>query len=534
MYPVGGGISQCKSDQVEHTRYAPLGMVCSVDHLASSAGVAMLRAGGSAADAAIAANAVVAVTCQHMCGMGGDLFAVVHAPGERTPVALNASGRSGSGANPEAMRRAGHSVMPMRGDIRSVPVPGCVDGWVTLHERFGRLPLADVLESARRYAADGFSASPLLAWSTAVIADVPHSDDYPPNAKPGTVIRRPGVARALEAIGSEGRDAFYRGDFGKGLVALGNGEFADEDLATPNADWVQPLRSNAWGHDLWTIPPNSQGYLTLASAWIADQLDLPSDPTDPAWAHLLIEASRQAAFDRDEVLHEGADGAALVSRERLAPRAAAIDPQRAASLGEPAPRPGGTTYLCAVDGDRMGVSLIQSNASGFGAHIVEPNTRIFLQDRGIGFSLEPGHPAEYGPRKRPPHTLSPALVTTPEGGLHSVVGTMGGDSQPQILLQILARLLAGGAEPGEAVASPRWVLGAQQGGGGFDTWKGGGAVQVELEKGTPESWSAALTELGHVVAGARNVGHAHLILNRGDHIAGASDWRSFAGAAAGL
>ena len=494
----------------------------------------MLRAGGSAADAAIAANAVVAVTCQHMCGMGGDLFALIHTPDDSRPLALNASGRSGSGADAEAMRSDGHSVMPMRGDIRSVPVPGCVDGWVALHERFGRLPLADVLEPARHYAADGFSASPLLAWSTAVIADVPHSDDYPQGAKPGTVIRRPGVARALEAIGREGRDAFYRGDFGKGLLELGNGEFSEEDLTTRNADWVRPLQSTAWGHDLWTIPPNSQGYLTLASAWIADQLDLPSDPADPAWAHLLVEASRQAAFDRDEVLHEGADGEALVSREQLGPRAAAIDVQRAASLPERAPRSGGTMYLCAVDGDRMGVSLIQSNASGFGAHIVEPNTGIFLQDRGIGFSLEPGHPAEYGPRKRPPHTLSPALVTTPEGRLQAVVGTMGGDSQPQILLQILARLLHGEAEPGEAVASPRWVLGAKEGGGGFDTWKDRGTVQVELEKGTPDPWAAALAERGHTVASARNVGHAHLIVNRGDHLAGASDWRSFAGAAAGL
>lgn len=509
-------------------------MVCSVDHLASNAGVAMLRAGGSAADAAVAASAVVAVTCQHMCGMGGDLFALVHAPGETVPLALNASGRAGSGADPEAMRRDGHTEMPMRGDIRSVPVPGCVDGWVALHDRFGRLPLADVLEPARSYAADGFSASPLLAASIFVLDGVAATDDYPRDAKPGTVIRRPGVARALDAIGREGRDAFYRGDFGRGLLELGAGEYSEDDLATPNADWVTPLRASAWGHDLWTIPPNSQGYLTLASAWIASQLELPSDQADPLWAHLLVEASRQAAFDRDDVLHEHADGDALVSPDRLRPRAAAIDAGRAAVLGEAPPRTGGTMFLCAVDGDRMGVSLIQSNASGWGAHIVEPNTRIFLQDRGIGFSLQAGHPAEYGPGKRPPHTLSPALVTRPDGGLHSVIGTMGGDSQPQILLQLLARLLHGSAEPGEAVASPRWVLGASQGGGGFDTWKERGAVQVELERGAPPDWRGGLESRGHSVADARNVGHAHVIVNRGDHVAGASDWRSLAGAAAGL
>lgn len=519
---------------MEHTRYAPEGMVCSVDHLASGAGVAMLRAGGSAADAAIAASAVVAVTCQHMCGMGGDLFALVHATDEPTPVALNASGRAGSGADPERMRREGHTEMPMRGNIRSVPVPGCVDGWVALHDRFGRLPLAEVLEPARGYAADGFSASPLLAASIFVLDGVAHTDDYPRDAKAGTVIRRPGVARALEAIGRDGRDAFYLGDFGTGLLEVGASEFAQEDLATPEADWVTPLRATAWGRDLWTIPPNSQGYLTLASAWIADQLDLPTDPADPLWAHLLVEASRQAAFDRDEVLHERADGHALVSPERLGRRAAAIEPERAAVLGDAPQRSGGTMFLCAVDGDRMGVSLIQSNASGWGAHIVEPNTRIFLQDRGIGFSLEAGHPAEYGPRKRPPHTLSPALVTTPGGALDAVIGTMGGDSQPQILLQMLARLLHGGAEPGDAVAAPRWVLGASQGGGGFDTWNARGAVRVEVERGAPSDWRAGLESRGHLVADARNVGHAHLIVNRGDHLAGASDWRSFAGSAAGL
>ena len=519
---------------MELTRYAPEGMVCSVDHLASSAGVAMLRAGGSAADAAVAASAVVAVTCQHLCGMGGDLFALVHTADDPAPQALNASGRAGSGADPERMRRDGHTVMPMRGDVRSVPVPGCVDGWTALHERFGRLPLTQVLEPALRYAADGFSASPFLAWSIPVLEGVAHSDDFPRDAQPGTVIRRPGVARALEAIGQEGRDGFYRGEFGRGLLEVGDGEFAEDDLASVNADWVEPLRASAWDHELWTIPPNSQGYLTLASAWIAERLPLPADPTDPEWAHLLVEASRQAAFDRDEVLHEGADGAALVSAERLSARAAAIDPARAGVLGDAQQRPGGTMFLCAVDSDRMGVSLIQSNASGFGAHVVEPNTRIFLQDRGIGFSLEPGHPAEYGPRRRPPHTLSPALVTNPDGGLHSVIGTMGGDSQPQILLQILARLLNGDAEPGEAITAPRWVLGAQQGGGGFDTWKGRGAVQVELEQGTPAEWRSALEARGHLVAAARNVGHAHVIVNRGDHVAGATDWRSFAGAASGL
>lgn len=518
---------------MEHTRYAPSGMVCSVDHLASSAGVAMLRAGGSAADAAVATSAVLAVTCQHMCGMGGDLFALVHHL-DGAPAALNASGRSGSGADPDRMRADGYTEMPMRGDIRSTPVPGCVDGWVTLHERFGRLSLREVLDPALRYARDGFSASPLLAWSLFAIKGVVDNVDYPSTASPGAVIRRPGVGRALDAIGSEGRDAFYLGEFGAGLLEVGGGEYLRSDLESIAAEWVTPLAKEAWGHTIWTVPPNSQGYLTLASAWLAANLDLPDDIQDPLWAHLLIEASRQAAFDRDEVLFDGADGEALLSHHRLAPRLAAISGDEVAALADGVPRPGGTIYLCAVDADRMGVSLIQSNASGWGAHIVEPSTRIFLQDRGIGFSLSPGHPAEYGPRRRPPHTLSPALVTQGDGALHSVVGTMGGDSQPQIVLQLLARLLRHGDEPGPAVAAPRWVLGAEQGGGGFDTWAERGRVRVELETGAAPPWRDGLAMRGHTVSDARNVGHAHVIVNRGDHLAGATDHRSFAGAAAGL
>ena len=516
------------------TRYAPSGMVCTVDHLASGAGVAILRAGGNAADAAIAASAVLAVTTQHMCGMGGDLFAIVH--DERgAPAVLNASGRAGSGADPERMRADGFTTMPMRGDIRSVPVPGCVDGWLALHERFGRLSIADVLEPARHYASDGFPAAPIHAWATSAVLDLPGADDYRAAApvQTGTVIRRPGVARALTAVAGGGRDGFYGGEFGAGLLALGGGEYVADDLAAPNAEWVEPLGIDAWGHRVWTVPPNSQGYLTLAAAAIVQGLDLPTDPADPQWAHLLIEAARQAGRDRLRVLFDGADGNALLEPQRLAARRASIDPARATVMADPPARDGGTIHLAAVDRDRMGVSLIQSNASGWGAHIVEPATRIFLQDRGIGFSLEPGHPAEYGPRRRPPHTLSPAMVTTAEGELRIVLGTMGGDSQPQILLQLLARMLHAGETPGTAVAAPRWVLG-NVGGGDFGTWRAGGAVEVQLEAGTPPAWRTGLEQRGHPTGSPFHVGHAHVIALGADHLAGAADPRALAEAAAGL
>ena len=519
---------------VDVTRYAPSGMVCTVDHLASGAGVAMLRAGGSAADAAVAASAVLAVTTQHMCGMGGDLFAIVHH--ERgAPAVLNASGRAGSGADPQRMRAEGLTAMPMTGDIRSVPVPGCVDGWLALHERFGRLPLADVLHPAQRYASEGFAAAPIHAWATTAVLELPGADDYrkPGPVRAGTVIRRPGVARVLAAVVTGGRDGFYGGEFGAGLLALGGGEYVPDDLAATSAEWVEPLGIDAWGHRVWTAPPNSQGYLTLAAAGILQGLDLPTDPADPAWAHLLVEAARQAGHDRLRVLFDGADGRALLAPERLAARRASIDPDRAAVMTDPPERAGGTIFLAAVDRERMGVSLIQSNASGWGAHIVEPATRIFLQDRGIGFTLEPGHPAEYGPRRRPPHTLSPALVTTADGELRMVLGTMGGDSQPQILLQLLARMLHGGETPGAAIAAPRWVLG-NVGGGDFGTWRSGGAVEVQLEAGTPPAWRTGLERRGHPTGSPFHVGHAHAIAVDADHLAGASDPRALAEAAAGL
>jgi gamma-glutamyltranspeptidase/glutathione hydrolase len=515
-------------------------MVCSVDHLASSAGVAMLRAGGSAADAAVAASAVLAVTTQHMCGMGGDLFALVSVPGRHEPLALNSSGRAGSGADADRLRADGLDEMPFRGDVRSVPVPGCVDGWLALHERLGRLPLADVLEPARALAADGFPAAPLLVAAVALVAKLADAADYTGAGRlhPGDRVRRPGVARTLDAVAAGGRQAFYEGEFGEGLLALGQGEYTDEDLRTPLADWVDPLSAPAWDRMVWTIPPNSQGYLTLAASWMASGLALPDDPDDPRWAHLLVEAARQASFDRLDVLHEHANGRDLVSPARLGPRRDAIDPDSAASLGAESYRSGGTIYLCAADGDGMGVSLIQSNAGGWGSHVIEPNTRIFLQNRGIGFSLVPGHPAEYGPGRRPPHTLSPALVTGPTGALDMVIGTMGGDGQPQTLVQLLARLLASGQSPGQAIAAGRWTLAAQGAGSGFDTWRERGRVAVQVEGHAAAAWDDGLRARGHVVERVapfgHGFGHAHVIRVAAGGWAGAADPRALSGGAAGF
>jgi gamma-glutamyltranspeptidase/glutathione hydrolase len=507
-------------------------MVAAVNHLAAEAGVAMLRAGGSAIDAAIAANAVLTVTDQHMCGLGGDLFIIV-ATGDGKPVVLNASGRAGSGASAEQLRDEGHTVMPFRDDIRSVPIPGCVDGWVTAHSRFGRLPLGDVLAPAIDYARNGFAPSFTGAMTRGFMGSLPGGDDY---ATPGQTMRRPFVADALDAIASDGRDAFYCGAFGDGLLELGAGLYSKEDLAQSQAEWVDPVSVDAFGHRIWAAPPNSQAYLALAGAWIADGLDLPDDPADPVWAHLLVEAARQAAFDRLDVLSDAADGAALVAAERLASRRAAIDPTRAATLGD-AYAGGGTMCLSVVDDDRMGVTLIQSNASGWGSNLVEPNTRIFLQNRGTGFSLVPGHPAEFAPGRKPPHTLSPLMVTNPDGSLRMSLATMGGDSQPQVLLQLLARTLRHGEPAGRAVSAGRFVLASQDiPSTGFDTWNNRGRVKVRVEANAPAEWITGLEERGHVVdpspAFDNGFGHAHIVEVQGDLLVGGADPRSRSGGVA--
>src|SRR5579885_1035158 len=278
------------------SRLAAHGMVASIDHVATGTGIELLRRGGSAADAAIGTSAVLAVTAPYVCGMGGDLFAVVHLPG-REPVVLNASGRAGSGADPDRLRGEGHTRMPLIDDIRAAPVPGCVDGWLALHARFGRLPLADVLAPARVLAADGFAASDDLARSAPAVAGKPAGRDLPDGLRPGQRVLRPGVARALGAIGLRGRAGFYTGEFGEQLLELGGGEFSPGDLERPLADWVSPATLDVWGLRLWTAPPNSQGYLTLASAWIASHFDL-GEPDDPQWVHLLAEAARAAGLDR--------------------------------------------------------------------------------------------------------------------------------------------------------------------------------------------------------------------------------------------
>jgi gamma-glutamyltranspeptidase/glutathione hydrolase len=365
----------------------------------------------------------------------------------------------------------------------------------------------------------------------------------------------PGVARTLRAVARDGRDAFYRGEFGRGLLELGAGHFAPGDLDESLAQWCEPLRLAAWGHDLWTVPPPSQGYLTLAGASVADRAGLGTEPDDPRWAHLLVEAWRAVGHDRPEVLYDGADGAALLGAERLARATERVSAARAAPPDLASPNTtspagmagaarigdGDTTHLCALDADGLGVSLTQSNALDFGSHLVEPATGVFLHNRGVGFSLVEGHPAEVGPGRRPPHTLSPMLVTSPDGSLSHLVGAMGGDAQPQIISQLLARLLHASQDPATAISAARLALDAPSA-GPFRLWWGDD-LTVLMEAHAPAGWRPGLEELGHRVRAISAfdpvaVGCAQVIAvarepDGGRPMVAASDPRSPEGAAVG-
>lgn len=508
------------------------GMVCSIDRRASEAGIRMLAGGGNAVDAVVATAAVLAVVAPNTCGMGGDMFALV-GTGDGAPLCLNGSGRAPSGASAERLRAEGHEAMPRLFHPAAVTVPGCVDGWLALHTRLGTVNLAEVLGAAHAYAADGFAASAELAGAAADVATSAGNTDIPGDLRPGDTVRRPGSARALESLGSGGREAFYGGEFGEGLLGLAGGLFSPDDLAAPVADWVEPATVEAWGHRLWTVPPNSQGYLILAAAALVQGLDLPTDPAEADWAHWLIEAARAVGSFRPAQLSDAADVAELLDPGHLA------DLRRRVLAGDTPVTPpgteGDTTYLCAADGN-MTVSLIQSNAMGFGSRLVCGSTGIFLHNRGLGFSLDPTHPACYAPGRRPPHTLSPALVSTLDGRNRAVLGTMGGDAQPQVVLQMLARLLHCGQSPAEILGAGRWIL---LGPDAFATWTPGWLPPVALEPHVPAAWAEGLAARGHNVAGLEEnpklTGHAHLIeVGPDGTLSGAAEPRTALAAAVGV
>ena len=489
-------------------------------HLATSAAIETIASGGDAIDAAIAANAVLGVVAPETCGVGGDLFALIHQPGQDRPQALNASGRAGSQVSSQALRDRGHTTMPQMGP-ESVTVPGCVDGWHHLARFAGRLTWTERLAPALTFAREGFPASSELCRSLkarrAAIGDQ-HISRYllpggvPP--EPGQTLVRPDLAETLETVPD--RDGFYLGPPGKAISKATGDLISAEDRAADQAEWVDPLGLALYGRHAWTIPPNSQGYLTLAAGAVFERVAAGVDPHDPLAWHLAIEAYRSQAADRSDVLADPRFAAEdLLSPNRLG---AGIDPERRTAYAAQGGAPGGTAYFCVLDRQGTGISIIQSNFMGLGTSIGAGEAGFFLQNRGAGFDLRPGSRNELAPGKRPLHTLAPMLWT--EGTkLSALLGTRGGDHQPQILLQMVIHLFASKHPAASAQAHPRWVI----------EDLGDPEAPLLLEAAVPEDVAQFLADRGHrveVMEGLRSGwGPVSVILPGPDGVEAAADPR---------
>ena len=426
-----------------------------------------LQAGGNAVDAAVAAVAAQGVVAPETCGLGGDLFALIHAPGWERPRALNASGRSGSNVDAEALRREGADTIP-REHPAAVTVPGCVDGMTTLISELGALDLAEVLAPAIDLAERGFGVSTEQASAfgrqASVYRENPAVAGFYPGGQPverGDTVIRPDLARTLGDIASGGRRAFYRGQSGEDIVAALGGTVTHEDLDRGQAEWIDPIGVEVAGLTAWTIPPNSQGYLGLACLSVFEMLDPPRDPGSPDWWHLLIEAFRCVAWERNDIVSDPETMALpadlLLDAQRLTRAASTVDPHHSGVWPAAMGSVSSTAYLCAVDASGLAVSIIQSNFNGTGSPHGAARSGFLLHDRGLGFTLMPGHPNELAPGKRPLHTLSPTLWTDDDQPRWTL-GTRGGSVQPQLVAQLASRVILGGTDLDSAQAAPRWTV----------------------------------------------------------------------------
>jgi gamma-glutamyltranspeptidase/glutathione hydrolase len=508
----------------------PAGCVASPHYLASAAGLAVLASGGNALDAAIATNLTLGVVTPYLCGYGGDLFAVIWKDGV---FAYNGSGRAPAAATVEAVRSAvGSDRMPAFGP-HSVTVPGAVEAWFALLERFGTRWFGDLVRTARRYAHEGFVLSAKAAASIdrarQLFAGSPEWMAVYGQATAGHLLRQSGLTRTIDMLSTDGPDSIYRGQIGQAMVEqLGSlgGLMSEEDLMEHRGEWIKPLSVDYRDVEVLELPPNTQGVAALEALRIVEGTGrLPADGADRQ--HLLIEATKLALADRDA--HVTDPGAMrlpvedLISDGWIRERVRAID---AGNASEPVPgraAVGGTAYMCAADADGMCVSLIQSNYMGFGSGVSVPDWGINLQNRGAHFSLDPEHVNAIAPRKRTMHTLIPAMALR-EGRPWLVFGTMGGDGQAQTHLQLLTRIVDDGQDVQRAISAPRWAVSPEN-------WS------VMAESRFDPALIADLKARGHRLSLTGELdptmGHAHAILVEEHGYAGGTDPRA-EGAVLGL
>jgi len=510
------------------------GMVSCPHSLASAAGVDVLRAGGSAVDAAIAASAVLSVIYPHMTGVGGDAFWLIHDARTGAARFLGGGGRAAGGASLAWFGERGLSEIPYRGVVpATLTVPGSVDTWCEAHAAHGRLTLARDLAAAVECARDGFPVSARLAEATAKTADVLRGcadaarlflpGGVPPRA--GQRLRNPDLARTLEAIAGEGRAGFYAGAVAAEAARHARehgGFFTEEDFARQRARWEAPLSGTYRGVTLHETPPPTQGFTVLQMLKLVEPFDVGAmEYLGPDHVHLLVQAKQLAYQDRDRLLadpdfvpvpveHLLSEGH-VAARRRLIDRARALPWDGVPAAGSLA---GDTVYVCAVDAEGNAASLVQSLYGIFGAGVVAGSTGVVLQNRGAYFSLDPDHPNRLEPGKRPLHTLIASLAYR-GSRLWQVLGCMGADGQPQIHLQAYTAMIDWGLDVQQAVEAPRWLSGRFALGEPRDL--------LNMEGRFPAGTVDELERRGHVVnrweAWNERAGHAHGITI--DHETGA-------------
>ena len=486
------------------------GMAATSHPLATQIALDVLKAGGSAVDAAIAANAALGLMEPTGNGIGGDLFAIVWDPKTAKLHGYNGSGRSPQSLTLKWFQQQGLKDVPSHGPL-PVTVPGAVDGWFALHERFGKLPMRHLLAPSIRYARDGHPVHETIAYYWA--RSVPLLSKWPGFAEQftidgrapakGELWRNPNLATTYQAIAEGGRAAFYEGDIARSIDAYfkqNDGFLRYEDLAAHRGEWVEPVSINYRGVDVWELPPNGQGIAALQILNILEGYDFSKIPFGSTeHVHLFVEAKKLAFADRARWYADPAFQPApierLLSKDYAAERRALINPQRAAAAVDAGLQQGDTIYLTTADADGMMVSLIQSNYRGMGSGMAPPGLGFIFQDRGEQFVLKEGHPNSFAPGKRPFHTIIPAFIT--KGGKPWIsFGLMGGAMQPQGHAQIVMNLIDFGMNLQEAGDAPRIHHdGSTDPAGQVTEMRDGG--ELNLESGFARETVRDLIQRGH-------------------------------------
>jgi gamma-glutamyltranspeptidase/glutathione hydrolase len=478
------------------------GIVATPHYLASVAGLHILQDGGNAVDAAVAACAALGVVCPVQCGIGGDLFALIHPAKGPGPVVLNASGSAGANATPAFLRAAGHERMPDKGPL-AVVTPGCVAGWQAALDRFGTRPLGTLLRYAQSLAEDGFPVDHHLIGSVQAgqkTLNEAAKSTFVPNGKMpefGDVLRQPDLARTLGRIAEEGPRAMYEGpvgeEIGRYLVQEG-GHHTLTDFADYACEWVEPVRADFRGFQVFAPAPNSQGLLYLLALAMLDSLDL-GELGGATAIHFQVGAIGYALETARRLIADprlvDVPTERLLSADHIAAGRARLEqghlaPVRAASAGD-------TVYLCAADRAGNLVSMIQSLRQGFGSGVMVPGTGVLLSNRGRDFGLADGDPNQIAPGKRPRHTLSPGMVVWNDRP-YLAFGTRGGDTQPFTMLQLACNALAFGLNPQAALDAPRWSA--------ENPVRGPRASTIVLETAFPEVLVEEVAARGHQVGSA--------------------------------